>query len=46
MIGHITYGIFLLILLFLVLSRYAAANGLISAAGGTVDTYTKTLQGR
>lgn len=45
MVGHIFFGIFLLILAFLVLSRWQAANGLITTAGNFATGYTKTLQG-
>lgn len=46
MIGHVAFGIFILILLFLTLSNYTAANGLIGTAGNGINTYTRTLQGR
>jgi hypothetical protein len=45
MVGHIFFGIFILILVFLVLSRWQAANGLIKSAGTFATGYTKTLQG-
>lgn len=46
MLAHVAYGIFLLILLFLVLSHGGQASQLISAGAASAEQYTKTLQGR
>lgn len=46
MIGHIFFGIFVLILFFLVLSNWQAANALVGTGGSTLNAYTRTLQGR
>lgn len=46
MLQHVLYGIFLLILLFLVLSRSGATNALLTTGGGQINQYTRTLQGQ
>lgn len=46
MLGHIFFGIFLLILVFLVLSHWKAANTLAMTGSSTLNTYTRTLQGQ
>jgi hypothetical protein len=45
MIGHVFFGIFILILSFLVLSHWQAAQTIITTGGNTANQYTKTLQG-
>jgi hypothetical protein len=44
--GHVLFGVFLLILAFLTLNNWGAANGLIGTTAGAANTYTRTLQGR
>ena len=46
MIGHVAFGIFILILAFLALSNWKAANALVSTSASSLNTYTRTLQGR
>ncbi len=45
-LGDILYGIFILILIFLVISRWQGANALLVSTARASNTLIRTLQGR